>query len=110
MPGWGLLTAPMNPWSPATWKRMLRTPAPDRIFAVRAAMLAGRKRRRHPPLEAHLIPGSSPSSWRLIEAGKKPPAARTGPWSSSRQAELLELKQKLASRSPDRLGHQAATS
>ena len=87
--GWGC-DCPDEPLESSDLERMLRTPSPDRIFAVRAAMVAGRS-----DAEIHQLSAIDP--WflaklrRLIEAEDRLLRGRRS--SSSRRRDLLELKQ-----------------
>jgi carbamoyl-phosphate synthase large subunit len=87
--GWGC-DRPDEPLEPAELERQLRTPSPDRIFAVRAAMLAGRS-----DAEIHRISAIDP--WflarlrLLLEAERSLLQGRT--LEALDAAALLELKQ-----------------
>lgn len=87
--GWGC-DCPDQPLEPSDLERMLRTPSPDRIFAVRAAMVAGRS-----DAEIHQLSAIDP--WfiaklrRLIEAEDRLLRGRSLEQLSA--ADLLELKQ-----------------
>ncbi|MCP9840306.1 carbamoyl-phosphate synthase large subunit [Synechococcus sp. J7-Johnson] len=87
--GWGC-DRPDQPLESSDLERMLRTPSPDRIFAVRAAMVAGRS-----DAEIHQLSAIDP--WfiaklrRLIEAEDRLLRGRSLEQLSA--ADLLELKQ-----------------
>ncbi|MCT0199038.1 carbamoyl-phosphate synthase large subunit [Synechococcus sp. CS-1325] len=87
--GWGC-DRPDQPLESSDLERMLRTPSPDRIFAVRAAMVAGRS-----DAEIHQLSAIDP--WfiaklrRLIEAEDRLLRGRT--LDALTAADLLELKQ-----------------
>ncbi len=87
--GWGC-DCPDQPLESSDLERMLRTPSPDRIFAVRAAMVAGRS-----DAEIHQLSAIDP--WfiaklrRLIEAEDRLLRGRSLEQLSA--ADLLELKQ-----------------
>ncbi len=87
--GWGC-DRPDETLEPTDLERMLRTPSPDRIFAVRAAMVAGRS-----DAEIHRLSAIDP--WflaklrRLIEAQNRLLHGRT--LEQLGAGDLLELKQ-----------------
>ncbi|EAQ73983.1 MULTISPECIES: carbamoyl-phosphate synthase large subunit [unclassified Synechococcus] len=87
--GWGC-DRPDKPLEPSDLERMLRTPSPDRIFAVRAAMVAGRSDEEIHQLSA-IDPWFLAKLRRLIEAEERLLRGRTLEQLSA--ADLLELKQ-----------------
>ncbi|QPN56829.1 carbamoyl-phosphate synthase large subunit [Synechococcus sp. CBW1107] len=87
--GWGC-DRPDNPLEPTDLERMLRTPSPDRIFAVRAAMVAGRSDEEIHQLSA-IDPWFLAKLRQLIEAEERLLRGRTLEQLSA--ADLLELKQ-----------------
>jgi carbamoyl-phosphate synthase large subunit len=87
--GWGC-DRPDQPLESSDLERMLRTPSPDRIFAVRAAMVAGRSDEEIHQLSA-IDPWFIAKLRRLIEAEDRLLRGRTLEQLSA--ADLLELKQ-----------------
>ncbi|MCT0217403.1 carbamoyl-phosphate synthase large subunit [Synechococcus sp. CS-1329] len=87
--GWGC-DRPDEPLEPSDLERMLRTPSPDRIFAVRSAMVAGRTDEDIHQLSA-IDPWFLAKLRRLIEAEERLLRGRSLDQLSA--ADLLELKQ-----------------
>jgi carbamoyl-phosphate synthase large subunit len=87
--GWGC-DRPDQPLEPSDLERMLRTPSPDRIFAVRSAMVAGRSNEDIHRLSA-IDPWFLAKLRRLIEAEERLLRGRSLDQLSA--ADLLELKQ-----------------
>ncbi|MDM7937578.1 MAG: carbamoyl-phosphate synthase large subunit [Cyanobium sp. CZS 48M] len=87
--GWGC-DRPDQPLESSDLERMLRTPSPDRIFAVRSAMVAGRSDEDIHRLSA-IDPWFLAKLRRLIEAEQRLLRGRSLDQLSA--ADLLELKQ-----------------
>ncbi|MCP9800634.1 carbamoyl-phosphate synthase large subunit [Synechococcus sp. RedBA-s] len=87
--GWGC-DRPDQPLEPSDLERMLRTPSPDRIFAVRSAMVAGRSDEDIHRLSA-IDPWFLAKLRHLIEAEQRLLRGRSLDQLSA--ADLLELKQ-----------------
>ncbi|MFQ6539712.1 MULTISPECIES: carbamoyl-phosphate synthase large subunit [Aphanothece] len=87
--GWGC-DRPDPSWEPAELNRALRTPTPERIFAVRAAMVAGRS-----DAEIHSLSAIDP--WFLAKLRRivacEQRLLRDRPLAALDAASLLELKQ-----------------
>ncbi|MCT0212506.1 MULTISPECIES: carbamoyl-phosphate synthase large subunit [unclassified Synechococcus] len=87
--GWGC-DRPDQPLESSDLERMLRTPSPDRIFAVRAAMVAGRSNAEIHQLSA-IDPWFIAKLRRLIEAEDRLLRGRS--LDALTAVDLLELKQ-----------------